>query len=324
MSPETPPPRILQICPSWDTACGIANFAANLHDAAICQGAAIHTVAEPPADLDGYDAALIQHEKALYLRQPQRLHELLDRLQRAGLRRVLFAHSPLSPPLDHATDAYVAMCEGMIETDRPVHFMHHPCCEHVVVDRQALRKQLGLDRFRAVVASHGFVNPSRRFDQFVRRLAPIAAESNVAILLAVATNARAQPASIRALERLRAQAKRWPNVFVTHGYAPAGHVNALLQTADLTWCWTNTPSRPYASGVASDLYGGGARIVVADKLQHRAVCGRENVAVAPPDFEPFLEVLIDEMNAAAFPRHDPAGLSWPAAIPGLLNFLIGR
>jgi hypothetical protein len=58
------PLRVLQICPSVGTACGVANFAANLAAALGKQGFEVHTVAHFRAT--DADVVLVQHEFGLF------------------------------------------------------------------------------------------------------------------------------------------------------------------------------------------------------------------------------------------------------------------
>lgn len=317
------PLRIFQWCPSLGTACGVANFAANLHVAGEHAGSTITTAAElpNPGTLAEFDVLLIQHEHALFrsLSVPPSLRP-----------SVLFAHSP-RVNLDAA--GYITMAPGMVRTRRPVYVMPHPGRARPLEDRDVLRRRLGLDRFRLLIGSHGFTTPARRFAEIVDALAPRLRPLGGGLVLAAASHARqSRDAGLqRAAVELEAAAARHADVVhLERGFLPHDDVNARMQACDLTWCWTRAPSRPYASGVASDLYAAGTRLVVADKLQHRAVLGRPNVIAAPADFESFLAVLDEEIRIAAtteinigepVPRHDPSELDWPAQIGPLLAFL---
>lgn len=314
------PPRVLQIAPTLGAACGIANFAQNLHDAASCENLPIETHLAAPAELAGYDVALIQHERSFYCRSPRVLERQARRLEAAGIRRVAFIHSATN--LDHMVDAYLTMAPGMVETEKPVHTIDLPAYSAPPIDRQAARREVGLAAYDLIVGAHGFLTPARRFDAIVRRLAPAAAARNGALILAVSTHAKAGPAHQAATDRLITEALRWPNVYIAHGFHARETINALMQLCDLAVCWTDVESRPYGSAVASDLYGTGVRLIAADKIQHRAVIGRPNVVAAPEGLADFLDVVVAEMAAGPpWPRHDPTPLSWPAAIVPLFDFL---
>lgn len=297
--------KILQVCRSIGRHCGIANFAANL-------GAAAGIPTEPAYRGQDCDVALIQHEHGLWT--PPDLRDVCGRIRG---RKVLFAHSPL---VFDAADAFVAMAPGMVDTSKPVHVMPHPAYVRPLVDRAELRKRLGLD-FKVVVGSHGFAQPNRRFDMFVQQLLPVLEEVDGAVVIAAAEHfTAAQKYHLQfSMSKLRSLAG--PRVIVEADYLEAGEVNLLMQACDVAWCWTAAPSKPYASGVASDLYGSGSRLVCADKLQHRAVLGRDNVVPAPEDFAGFFKVLVREIRRGEYPRHDASELSWGAQIGPLMEFL---
>lgn len=317
-------PRILHVCRTLGTACGVANFARNLHDAALCAGASIDSLRHASGgEVGQYDVALIQHEHAFYLRHPEVLEQLSQQLEAVGVPRVLLLHSPVAE-FDRLADAYVVMCDGMVETSLPVYRLPHPAHVLPAADRRRLREHLGLDRHRLLLGSHGFITPSRRFAAFVERLAPVCRSIGGALLLAVADHARSGRAMQDARERLLRAARRHSDcVVLVQGFRPADDVNLLMQACDLVWCWTSVRSRPYASGVASDLYGSGTRLVVPGKQQHAAVLGRPNVVAGPDEFEPFADLLEELLRGGEQPRHDPRDLSWETQLPGLLDFLAG-
>jgi hypothetical protein len=98
-------------------------------------------------------------------------------------------------------------------------------------------------------------------------------------------------------------------------------LNAQFQACDLLWCWTAARSSPYASGTCSDQYCSGTRLVVANKQQHAAVLGHQNVVAVDGDVRNLMRVLIDQVENKDFARHDGSDLSWQRSIQAPAAFL---
>ncbi|MEQ8787401.1 MAG: hypothetical protein RIC55_13935 [Pirellulaceae bacterium] len=311
--------RILQLCRPWGRACGIANFAGNLHAAFVGAGVEVETRRDAPADAN-FDVVLIQHEHCFY--SPTEVRALLA--DTAGARRVVFAHSPGLADLDGLVEGFACMNAGMVDTRRPLHMDHHPAYTRPLDNRDLLKRRLGLEKFDVVLGTTGFVNPPRRFDRFAAQLAPLCEQNNWCLYFATALHWHTpQNSGLRqASERLQRVARRHPRmVRLERNFLHACEVNEILQACDLNWCWTEVPSKPYASGVASDLFGAGTRLLVADKQQHRAVFDLPGVTRGPQDFDDFLDRLSQLACDGDFSRHHGAALSWDVWAARFLSFL---
>ena len=262
---------------------------------------------------------LIQHEFALY--DNDELKDILD--SHVG-RKVLFAHSRSAEAFAECVDAFVALCDGVVESARPCLVLPHPGWQASLVDRDSLKARLGWSSYQCVVGTNGFISPSRQFDQIVARLAEFAVENNVLIQVACPRhNSHDARRGYRDQEeRLLRLCRDFPkNLSIETRFLHQHVLNMRLQASDLLWCWTSTPSRPYGSGTCSDQYASGTRLVVGDKRQHSHVFGLPNVVVAPADIGAFVETLKSEILQPRFDRHDPSPLSWTTFARRLHGFL---
>jgi len=118
-------------------------------------------------------------------------------------------------------------------------------------------------------------------------------------------------------------AEAYPDYFCyEERFLPREELNLRMQACDLLWCWTEVSNQEaYASGVASDMYGSGTRMVVCDKLQHAAVLELPNVVRSAPNRGGMLESIVAEIVAGHHDRHDPRPVGWPLFAKQIVTFL---
>ena len=152
-----PPLRVLQICPSVGTACGVANFAVNLAAALSKQGFDVRTAARFRAT--DADVVLVQHEFGLF-----DTAALRSALAKCRQPKILFCHTAGGEIFQEYVDGFMAMCPDMVHSHKPVGTMPHPgWYSGGLADRRALQKQFGYRGYSCVVGSNGFITPPRRF-----------------------------------------------------------------------------------------------------------------------------------------------------------------
>ena len=81
---------------------------------------------------------------------------------------------------------------------------------------------------------------------------------------------------------------------------------------DLVWCWTDAAQNNYGSGVASDLYGSGTKLIVQRRPQHDHILNkkRKNIIETENNFQIFLETLLKESLSCQFERELDYSVSW--------------
>ena len=307
--------KILQIATSLGQKCGIALFADTVQARMREAGIEIETVgaltAEPSADI-----VLLQHHGELV-----RDRDVIAYCRESRSPVVLFAHDDAASALGDHVAGFIAMCPGMIQaTKKPLHVFPHPAwIPPKLQDRRTLRRKLGLPEDTVIVGSNGFLKFERQFDEIVNALLPHARASNWHVLLLASPWRLDSPGLATKLTRLQ---KRYCGQFrFDHGFLDTPALNQRLQACDLLWCWTEAPSSPYASGVASDQYASGTRIFAADKQQHGHILTLPNVVRGPDRLERYIEQLIAEISAGNHERHSPSPIGWDNCIGGLIEFL---
>jgi hypothetical protein len=267
--------NIVTVCPSVDKACGVGNFAKNMIR---YMSPYLNTKNEP--------IYLIQHEHGLY----KDVAELKRDLKQNTYKKILFAHSPGVEFLEDYVDGFVQMCPGMIDTKKPLYTMRHPGFLSGGSDDTRTSKK----PFR--VGTCGFVNVSRDFPYILNRLLPVAIKYGweIELPLSLHENHLKHPKYIEIEHYLTSLAKNNENIHLDTRFKTQEELFVELQKMNVGWCWTNTPSKKYGSGTASDLFCGVNHLVVANKEQHMAVFDNLNgVTVAPNSLEKFTDTLID-------------------------------
>lgn len=310
--------KVAQLSPTQGEYCGIALFADRLAAALAPLGVRVSTSRKLAADSDA-NVVLLQHHAELV-----RDDEVRSLRARAGRPVVLFAHSTGIAGVVHAVDGVMAMSRGMVpETGVPTLVFPHPAfTPERLSDRGAIRARLGLPVEARIVGSCGFLKFERQLTQILPAILPAAAEWGWFVQLVTSPWYRESPGL---LEEIAALAGRHPGrVRHEHAHLSEAELNLRLQACDLLWCWTRAASSAYASGVASDLYASGSRMVVADKLQHEHVLGFPNVVRAPATLSGCVDELLRQMRHSRGERHDPAPVSWAVQAGAVQRFLAGR
>jgi hypothetical protein len=272
------------------------------------------------------DVVLIQHDWALY--DTGSLYSFCENCDKPI---IMFSHCRGTQLFDGIVDGYIVMCDGLLpRVQSPVHISRHPGWVPTrMTNREKARKRFGLNPNAVIIGSSGFIHPNKQFAEIadclmqaettLRRDREIAQSWLIEIISARHWEHEDDGPSViaeRALADLSGKRLHYRTDFL-----PPNEMNARLQACDLLWSWTKAPSTTGASGVASDQYGSGVRLVVPRKQQMSHLFDLPNVVVAPSDLEGFVDTLIEEAQAIEFPRHDPSLLSWQKTITSLADFI---
>jgi hypothetical protein len=307
--------RVLQISPTMGQHCGVALFGERLAAELETLGIGVTTVSELKDSVDA-DIVLIQHHV-----------ELLDDAQvraicsRAKRPVVLFAHEKGIEGVIDVVDGVMAMSAGIVpDIDKAVLVFPHPARTPTrLSDRNALRARFGLPPKSKIIGTCGFLKFERQLVEILSALLPYAAESDWFVQV------NASPWFIESpglIEEITAIGGRHPGHFgLEQNYLTEEALNLRLQACDILWCWTRAESSPYASGVASNMYASGSRIVAADKLQHEHVLRLPNVVRAPASLGAFVKELVFQTRCSDGERHDPSPVSWTRHIREVVRFL---
>lgn len=308
--------KILQLVATHDQNCGIALFASNLQEQMGKIGIEVKTIANMSGDIPTADILLLHYHSELL--NHENVKTLCERSQRPV---VLLAHSDGIDMLFNIVDGFVAMCPGMVPvTDRPLHVFPHPAwIPECLEDRTILRNKFGLPVEPMIISTNGFLKFERQFVEILTVLLPHAKDNDWFVYLITSPWYIDSPGLVPELERLKSI---YSACFrFEYAFWDKKKLNQKLQACDMLWCWTKTPSSPYASGVISDQYASGTRVFAADKLQHSHVLDLPNVIRGPDKLEPFIEQLIMEIKRCKRQRHDPSSISWGRCIDDLAFFL---
>lgn len=306
----TPPLRILQISTTLHEPCGIGYFAQRMETALNAAGAQVRTV-DAFSD-DQADIIIVHHHGEL---MPEATLRAFARNCRAPA--VLMPHDDTGGSLYGAFAAVVALTPEIIAGAKRGYWFPHPS-EVFSTDTSIceLRARFGLPQDKLILGTNGFLKYERSFDSVAEAL--LQALPEVAVSLVLSPWRLPSPG---VLERLAVLGKAHPGrLHLAFERWTDRERFDRLRACDLLWCWVDAPSSSYASGVVSDQYASGTRMVAADKSQHRHVLSLPNVVTAPADLEGFLATLT---AAACQPclRHDPQVITWTHQMPGLLEFL---
>lgn len=308
--------RILQLSPSQGRLCGVAVFADSMATAMAGAGVGVRTVADVEHDV-GEDLVLVHYHHDLV--PGERLRALLDRATRPV---VLMAHSPVPGHILDRTAGILTMADGLLPGAVAVPglaFPHPAFTPPTLTDRAATRAGLGLPHGEKIVATSGFLRFDRSFPEVLGRLLPGAAELGWHVHLVTSPWHRPSPGLLDELGRLSDRhAGRLSHV---HRHLSEPDLNRHLQAADLLWCWSPPPPEPYASGVVSQMYGSGTRMVVADRPQHEHVLNLPNVVRGPGSLDDFVGEVLSQMRHHHGERHNPAFIDWRRQIRDVVRFL---
>lgn len=307
--------KVLQISITSGQDCGIALFSSNLQKQLRCIGIDVKTV-NTFSPKDKPDIILLQHHEELITEA-----DVIALINASSAPVILFAHSNGINILQNHVDGIVAMCPNIIKsTDTPTYFFPHPAwVPSHLENRSDLRREFNLPHNRIIIGTNGFLKFERQFEEIIEALLPEASINDWFIELITSPWRLNSPGLITKLTKM--QMENPLNFRFEHNFLDTETLNRRLQACDLLWCWTQAPSSPYASGVISDQYASGTRIIAADKLQHRHILGLPNTDVGPDSISPFIEHLLLGLHKKEHQRHDPILVSWGNFMSGLATFL---
>ncbi|QBY00143.1 hypothetical protein E2K80_04820 [Rhodophyticola sp. CCM32] len=306
----TPSLRILQIATTLHEPCGIGYFAQRMGTALSKAGAQVRTV-------DGFveqqaDVIIVHHHGELV---PSATLRAFAYQARAPV--VLMPHDDTCGSLYGDVSAVVALTPELIAGAKRSYWFPHPSeTFRTGTARSKLRERYGLPKEKLILGTNGFLKYERSFD--IVTAAVLKALPEVAVSLVLSPWRLPSPGL---LEKLVVLCESHPGR-LNLAYEKWSDQERFdrLRACDLLWCWVDAPSSPYASGVVSDQYASGTRLVTTDKSQHRHVLSLPNVVTAPPNLEGFLDTLIAAARQPCL-RHDPEVIAWERQMPGLLEFL---
>jgi hypothetical protein len=310
--------RVLQVSPTTDRHSGVAVFADSMARAFATVGVDVTTVTA----LDGpseADLVLVQQHENLVTAAELRV--IAEQAQRPV---VLLTHSAgFEPVLGHVAGT-MAMVPGLVASapGLPTHLFPHPAyAPDELDDRRDIRPGLRLPVDRRIVSTSGFLRFERQLPQTLAYLLPQAAELGWLVQLVTSPWYIPSPGL---LDEIAAVGSRYPEHFRHwHEHLSTEKLNLRLQASDLLWCWSKAAPAPYASGVVSQMYGSGTRIVAADRLQHEHVLRLPNVVRGPTTLSGFVDEVVRQMREGDQPRHDPSPVSWNVLIRDITHFLSG-
>lgn len=307
--------KVLQIVATRSNECGIALFAKNLATQARRIGIDITTSESMPPDICA-EILLLQYHDELFADS-----EVISLLASCSVPIVVFVHSEGRHEFFNLANGFITMCPDMIDClDRPLHVFPHPAwTPPSLEDRIVLRKEFSLPEDRVIVGTSGFLKFERQFLEIAKMLLPDAQRNNWFVELITSPWRLESPGLVSQLQHLQGL---YPAHFrFQHTFLDTKTLNRRLQACDLLWCWTAAPSNPYASGVISDQYASGTRIIAAAKQQHAHVLKLPNTVSGPGTLVPFLECVISELGGGRLTRHDPWPVCWDNYIGDLGVFL---
>ena len=307
--------EVLQIAPTAGQPCGVGNFATGLAAELATCGVSVRTQAELAYTGFG-DVVLVQHEWST--------------IDTSALRSfcasspkpvVIFGHTADVSGFDDVAAGYIVMNRQIAAaTNLPCLIMHHPSYVPACLEGRAqLRSRFGLPQERVVVGSSGFLLEARCFNWFADKLLDDAVSRDFFVYL-LAPEHRRTPFYLK--HALQGLATAYPQHFKYEGqFLSRSELNERLQACDLLWCWTENSGSSYVSGVASDMYGSGTRLVLSNQAQHEFILGLPNVVRAPSNRGAFCNRLFDEISTGQFQRHNPDPVRWNAIADQIAQFL---
>lgn len=307
--------RIQQIATTYGQPCGVANFAHHFAKALSDRGIQVQTYTCFGED-DSADVVVVQHEWGVVS------SDELKRYCSVSRKPVfLFGHSADVSEFSDYVVGFIVMSKSLIrETSKPVLEISHPAwIPAQLTDRRQLKEHYALTRFPVVIGASGFLMEHRWFPWFISQLIPRSWKHGWLIQLLASDH----PNTTRKMKQHLATFRiAHPENFMHyHEFLPTAELNLRLQACDLLWCWTELPANQYVSGVASDMYASGTRMVVADKSQHAHVSNLPNTVKATAEPEEFLDCLLEEIDHGNFGRHNPDPISWDTQVTKIVNFL---
>jgi hypothetical protein len=336
---------ISHISPTVQKNCGIGNFSLNLNNS-INENGINSTIAK----LDhmmilNCDLILFQHEFNWITDDVVRKIEYIKRTSKAKL--VSFIHTDFKfsdscninavKKLDELTDAYIEMCNGMIDklNGRPVLSIDCPgyYCEKQIekTETDQLRCCFNIPCNSYVIGNFSMLGSHRDlFDILLSIIDKYKKEirnKEIVIFLSSPVNSFSfgNKEISKTLELLNLLVGKKQIVYTRTFYDSSMRFK-LMKMCDLIWCWSSANDIKYASASCSDIYCSGTRIVIPDKIQHKAVVeksrsGNANVVVCNPSLNAFKNIISLQLKSRKRSKHNGYDLSFQSITPKIIDFL---
>ena len=307
--------RVWQVVTTVGKPCGIAYFSTNLEQYLTEMKISV-TTSGLDTKTNQFDLILVHYHPDLFKNEDIRLLR-----QNHSCPIVLFAHDQFDSSLINHVDAFIAMTKILLtETMKPnYHFSHPSWVPNHLEKRNKLRHEFGWPANCFILGSNGFLKFEREYDKILSHLLPYTDDLDFYIQLILSPWRIDSPGLMQKL--LELQDVHADRLKISSQYLNPQQLNRRLQACDLLWCWTKAPSQFYASGVISDQYASGTRIVASAKHQHNHITCLPNVVSASDQFDKFINELIDNIRRRSTVRHKPNIISWEAQCQNLPKFL---
>ena len=143
---------------------------------------------------------------------------------------------------------------------------------------------------KVTVGTNGFINPNRRLSKIIKELVegPVSDMIDIHLPLSKHENHYKYDSYISEYNELAKLADKHKNITMSTKFRTQAELFQELSKIDIAWCWTDTESKLYGSGTASDLWCAARSLVVVNKEQHSSVFGLPDVTVTRENFEEFM------------------------------------
>jgi len=302
--------KILQICPSLGLKCGV-NFFSNNLEKYLSEYCDVIT-REKAESLEKFDSCIIHYIKKIEKEEVKNIQKKVNTF--------LFMHHSRKEE-DIIEGKYITLHEGAIilsEENRTRYknlVIPHPCFTTNMLNRESLKEKFGFKN-KIVVGTCGFINQKRKLFEICSQLIKNLDDRYVINLSCCKHSLWDSKKILSSLKKLPKNRLRIISSELSHI-----EINEQMQMCDITWCWTDAVQENYGSGVASDLYGSGTKMVIQDRPQHKHVIGRKhNVIITENDFSQFMKVLIRECLSMRYPRIIDESISWQEISKKIFKF----
>lgn len=318
--------KLLHVCNTAYTNCGIGNFSINFHGTlerlfptsrlTFCND--IREIARLP----NQDVIIYHHEFSF---EKSGLLSAIRDIEAS--EKVAFIHSDCKnasgSKITKEPDAYITMCKGMINTDKPVFYNQCPGYYDELSDRKAAREKLGLPVDGYIIGTFSMLGASRRTVEISNYILDKTENNNVKILILASSHESSGGvrAHDKTLKRLNEFGEANEKVIFKNEFLSSKERNLYMQACDLIWCYSSVTGAKYASASCSDVYCSGTKVITNDCPQHHAIAGLKNV-ITCPDLKYMLDSIVRHADLKISERREPfAFLSFGQAFNGLDLFI---
>lgn len=288
--------KLLQICPSLNKSCGVRFFSENLHHF-ISNYCEVQTVSEVshPKILNKFDSCIIHYTNKISKIKAQEIQK--------NIKTFLFLHNTKNNK-DLIKGNYFIL-NKLAKTNHKNYLIPHPCYTEKIQERFELKKEKKLES-KIIIGTCGFYSEYRKLFEICKFLIDNLDERYF-IYLSCTPHFKWNSSKI--INKLKKISEK--RIFINEKQLSHKEINHNMQMCDLVWCWTSSPLNNYGSGVASDLYGSGTKMIVQQKPQHEHIIDRrKNVIKTENNFSSFLEIMLKESLSCQFEREIDNSISW--------------